>query len=56
MMATFTIQCTECQFEGIAKLGSGEMEPVDVIRDHGRETGHILEIDAVPTEVVTPAD
>lgn len=55
-MARFTIHCTKCQFAATAVLGSGEMEPVDVIREHGLETGHILQIDPDPADVSTPAD
>lgn len=40
------VDCTECPFTRIVHNDEDEL-PADVVRQHGRETGHVLELVSV---------
>jgi hypothetical protein len=43
---TMRIECTECHFSTTEEAG-GETLPADIVKEHGRETGHSLSVSPV---------
>lgn len=43
---TMVVECTECLFREVVPTDGAEL-PADIMRAHGRETGHQLEVSRI---------